>query len=461
MDVIRGARRAARPSPANTSPNHHRGRRGLPLISLFSGALGLDLGLEEAGFEVRVAVECNRDAAETIRRNRPDIPLMERRLEEVTTAEILETAGLGPGEPVVVAGGPSCQSFSTAGQRGSLADPRGVMFREFLRVVKEARPRFFIMENVTGVLSAAVRHRPLKERGPGYPPLDPDEELGSAFALILKELKKTGYYVMFDLLNAADFGVAQRRERLVFLGSRDGEGLEMPERTHARVKENGRPAWVTLRRALRGLKDPEPVYTDLVPSKRKYLELIPEGGNWRDLPRRRQRHAVGAAYRSWGGRSGFLRRLAWDRPAPTLTSRPDSSATLLCHPTELRVLSIRECARLQQFPDRWEFAGARPQQYVQVGNAVPLGVGRAIGEALRKTMRKRSKADRLEWTARRKTVACAREELLERLTKRPRTVLNPSRMRKVKDPGAVTEWRNGRSRHRDDVAKLVSVANGG
>ncbi|MEA2703047.1 MAG: (cytosine-5)-methyltransferase 1, partial [Actinomycetota bacterium] len=137
------------------------------VVSLFSGALGLDLGLEAAGFEVRVAVEANRNAAETIRKNRPDIPVIERRIEQVTTEEILAEAGLEPGEPTVVSAGPSCQAFSTAGQRGSVADPRGELFRQFLRVVREARPRFFVMENVRGVLSAAVRHRPLSERGPG------------------------------------------------------------------------------------------------------------------------------------------------------------------------------------------------------------------------------------------------------------------------------------------------------
>src|SRR5205823_11445623 len=131
-------------------------------------------------------------AIETIRQNRDDIPLIDRKIELVPTKEVLKKAGLEPEEPTVVTGGPSCQSFSTAGQRGSVSDPRGVMFREFLRVVKEARPRFFVMENVKGVLSAAIKHRALKHRGPGNPPLEPDEELGSAFRLILKELRATG-----------------------------------------------------------------------------------------------------------------------------------------------------------------------------------------------------------------------------------------------------------------------------
>ena len=210
------------------------------VISLFSGALGLDLGLEQAGFEIRVAVECNRFAAETIGLNRPALPLLKERIEDLTTDEILKKAKLKRGEVTVVTGGPSCQAFSTAGTRGSMSDPRGAMFREFLRVVREARPRFFIMENVRGVLSAAVKHRPLNQRGPGFPALRADEELGSALKVILKELKALGYYVVFDLVNAADYGIPQARERVLFIGSRDGEQIEIPKRTHAKKRTKDR-----------------------------------------------------------------------------------------------------------------------------------------------------------------------------------------------------------------------------
>ncbi len=153
----------------------------LPVISLFSGAMGLDLGLERAGFRIAVAVECNPFAIATIRANRPDLPLIDRPIEDVTTDEILEKAGLKPNQPVLVAGGPSCQVFSTAGARGSLGDPRGELFEHFVRVVRESQPRFFVMENVRGLLSAAARHRPLNKRGPGNPALAADEELGVSF----------------------------------------------------------------------------------------------------------------------------------------------------------------------------------------------------------------------------------------------------------------------------------------
>jgi len=406
----------------------------LPVISLFSGALGLDLGLERAGFEILVAVECNRFAAQTIRDNRPDIKVIERKIEHISTEEILENAGLRPGDPVIVTGGPSCQAFSTAGQRGSFADPRGVMFLEFLRVVREAQPRFFIMENVKGILSAAIRHRPLKERGPAYPPLDPDEELGSAFFLILTELKSLGYHVLFDVLNAADYGVPQARERVIFIGSRDCEMVRMPTPTHSRNPVNGKIPWVTLREGLDGLVDPDPQYSQICPAWRKYLELIPEGGNWRDLPSKMWPEALGGAYRSWGGRSGILRRLSWDKPSPALTTKPSSKVTMICHPSQSRPLSLKEYARLQQFPDEWQFAGGLPQQYIQIGNAVPVGLGLAIGSSLIEVMKEGKRAGKPG------VVTCYNKGLIERLGRRPDTFLNPRWMRDDKDQGNAVEW---------------------
>ncbi|HEY4015241.1 MAG TPA: DNA cytosine methyltransferase [Polyangiaceae bacterium] len=424
-------------------------RADLPIISLFSGALGLDLGLEQAGFRIAAAVECNKFAADTIRTNRPDVVLLEKRIEELSTKEILAAAGLKRGEPALVTGGPSCQAFSTAGQRGSMSDPRGVLFREFLRVVREARPRFFVMENVKGILSAAIRHRPLGKRGPGHRVLDADERLGSALSQVLKELRKTGYYVVFDLLNTADFGVPQTRERVAFIGSRDGEPIWMPEPTHAREREPGRRAWVTLKKAIGSLKEADQEFTPLAPSKARFLRLVPEGGNWRDLPNRLQHEALGAAFVSWGGRSGFCRRLGWARPSPALTTRPDSKATMLCHPKATRPLSIQEYASIQQFPRRWKFGGGTPQKYKQLGNAVPLGLGKAIGNAIRTAMRSRARLVPLG------SVVCADQALLKRLAARPQTVLNPARMRRVKAYSAARKWLAGEKRM--DLLRLAGT----
>jgi DNA (cytosine-5)-methyltransferase 1 len=425
-------------------------QRTLPLISLFSGALGLDLGLERAGFNVCVAVEPNPFAVRTIKKNHPSLPVIAKRIEDVTTAEILNAAGLKVGEPAMVSGGLCCQAFSTAGQRRSINDPRGALFREFLRVVREARPRFFVMENVKGILSAAVRHRPLKERGPGCPPLSADEELGSGFRMILEQLRATGYYTVFDLLNAADFGVPQRRERMVFVGSRDGEAFEMPAPTHAANPTPGLKPWVTLREAISDLVCSKQDFTPFCPSKAKYIGYVPEGGNWHDIPKDLQKEALGAAHRSWGGRVGFFRRLSWDKPAPTLPTRPDSKATMLCHPAGRRPLSVQEYARIQQFPDSWQIEGGLPQKYKQIGNAVPVGLGEAIGAAIRKTMRRHS---RVKGGA----IVCADEQLLGRIAERPLTILNPRRMRKRKSLAAAKAWLSGKPNNRKALAGLIST----
>ncbi len=407
--------------------------KGGAVISLFSGALGLDLGLERAGFQIRVAVECNKFAAETIRKNRPDIVVLEKDIREVTTKEVLDAAGLKPGEPAVVTGGPSCATFSTVGQRGSLADPRGGLFREFVRVVREAKPRFFVMENVRGILSAAVKHRPLAKRGPGYPPLESEERLGSALKVILGALGRLDYRVVYNLLNTADYGVPQLRQRVVFIGSRHGEDVRLPEPTH------GSDEWVTLETALEGLDEADPEYTTLPKGKAKFLKLVPAGGNWRDLPPKLQKAALGRAYDSWGGRNGFCRRLAWDRPSPALTTRPDSKATVLCHPDELRPLSVREYARIQQFPEHWQFAGGVPQKYKMIGNAVPLGLGKAVGDVLAAVMRKRSK------TVLERKLVCVDEGLAARIAQRREVILNPPRMRCHQSLAAARRW-SARSR---------------
>jgi DNA (cytosine-5)-methyltransferase 1 len=369
----------------------------------------------------------------------------------VSTEEILDAGSLAVGEALVVSAGPSCQTFSTAGRRQSVAEPRGTLFRHFLRVVAEAKPRFFVMENVRGILSSAIVHRPLAERGPGFPCLRPEEQYGSAFAMILSELRATGYSVFFDLMNAADFGVPQRRERLMFVGSRDGQRVTIPSPTHAVSPMDGLVGWRTLRAALEGLVDPEPRYTELPPAKRRYMEYVREGGNWRDIPAELQPAALGRAFVSWGGRTGFYRRLAFDEPTPALTTRPDSKATMLCHPTELRPLSVNEYARIQQFPDDWFFDGSAAQQYQQIGNAVPVGLGRLIGEAVWVA------AARKPGQARPGVVYCDNRQLLDRIRKAPGTVLNPARMRSMPGRQEAKEWLLGVHARRSSVVDSIEA----
>lgn len=410
------------------------------IVSLFSGALGLDLGLELAGFRTRVTVEINESAIKTIKENRPKLPTIELPIQNIRTEEILNRAGLSSTEVTLVAGGPSCQSFSTAGKRGSVRDPRGALFRDYCRVIREIKPRFFVMENVKGILSAAIKHRPLNERGPGFPSLAPEEELGSAFKVILNELSSLGYDIVYGLLNAADYGTPQSRQRIVIIGSRDGEEISLPKPTHSYNGKNGTEKWVTLKKALKGIKPKE--WIDLSAEKISYLKLLGPGQNWTSLPKKLQAEALGGAYHSWGGRTGFYRRLAWDKPSPSLTTEPTGKATLLCHPIQDRPLSVEEYARIQEFPDDYVFMGSIKQKYVLIGNAVPLSLGKAIGMMLINTMTKTKKNILIQNGKKRsgQVLLCGDPVLEKRLQKRPKTVLPPLRFRANPDPEAAKKW---------------------
>ncbi|GIW29596.1 MAG: cytosine-specific methyltransferase [Meiothermus sp.] len=355
--------------------------------------MGLDLGLEQAGFITQVLVELDPIARQTIQYNLKRLGRTAAIFEDVTqvTAEILlEAAGLRVGEVTLISGGPPCQPFSTAGRRAAIQDPRGSLFRDFVRLIEGVQPRFFVMENVRGLLSAAIRHRPIKERGKGAPPYEPDELPGSAFQVILGEFDRLGYSYVYGLLNAADYGVPQVRERVIIIGSRDHEPIALPRPTHHKDGLH-LPRWRTVREAWDGLDDPSPEYPPYPESRLRFLRLIPEGGNWRDLPPELWPEAMGGAFTSGGGKVGFYRRLAWDKPAPTVTTSPAQKATDMCHPSELRPISVREAARLQGFPDEWLFCGSMADRYRQIGNAVPVGLGKAIGESIVATMRGESR----------------------------------------------------------------------
>lgn len=353
-----------------------------PVISLFSGAMGLDLGLEAAGLDVRVSQDFDPWCVKTMEDNgRTHIPGDIRQIleDDPECKKILQTAGLKKGEAFAVVGGPPCQAFSTAGKRQSINDPRGSLFMQFAHVVDKTRPRFFVMENVKGLLSAAIVHRPLAERE-SKP--KPEEVPGSVFDIVLATLQGLGYSLQWGVLDAVHYGVPQFRERLVILGSRDGESLFLPKPTHFPAHQDPNYRWMSLHDAIADLEgDPGPG-SSFSDDRLDLLRQVPEGGNWRSLPLDLQRQGMGGAFESSGGKVGFYRRLKYDEPSPTLVTSPVQKATMLCHPTKDRPLSVREYARIQQFPDNWMINGNPTHAYRQIGNAVPVGLGRALGLTL-------------------------------------------------------------------------------
>jgi len=354
-------------------------KKTVKFISLFSGAMGLDLGLEAAGFQTAGCLELDKKACATIRKNRPEIPLVTDDIKNWTGSRLLQFYNLRQNEIAFIAGGPPCPSFSTAGKRQSFNDPRGQVMFDFLRIVSEVRPPFFIMENVRGILSASLSHVPLANRQ------NKDAaNQGTVLKLLRETFVKMGYTVTVELVNAANYGTPQKRERVVFLGSRDGFQVTMPTAFYSAKENLFCPKWRTLKDALQNLSDPTPEYISFSSNRRRFLELLKEGENWRSLPVDMQTEALGGAIHASGGRVGFYRRLRFDEPAPTVSTSPVQKSTCLCHPTELRPLSVKEYARIQQFPDDWIFEGSIADKYRQIGNAVPLGLGYAIGNALKR-----------------------------------------------------------------------------
>ena len=353
-----------------------------PVISLFSGAMGLDLGLEAAGLDVRVSQDFDPWCVKTMQDNdRTHIPgdIREILADDPGCKRLLKTARLKRGQAFAVVGGPPCQAYSTAGKRQAMNDPRGSLFTQFAHVVREVKPRFFVMENVKGLVSASLKHRPLTDRDRTP---TPEETPGSVFEIILETFDSLGYTVEWGVLDAVHYGVPQFRERLIVLGSRDNEAMFLPKPTHFPKHQEPAYRWHTLRETIGDLEDSPGACGTFSEERLKFLRQVPEGGNWRSLPKELQATAMGGAYESSGGKVGFYRRLNYDEPCPTLITSPVQKSTMLCHPKKNRPLSVREYARIQQFPDTWKINGSAQHAYRQIGNAVPVGLGRAIGLSL-------------------------------------------------------------------------------
>jgi DNA (cytosine-5)-methyltransferase 1 len=355
-------------------------------LSFFSGAMGMDIGIEKAGFEVLLACEVDAACRKTILKNKPGIALIGD-IRDYTSKKIRKAAGLSPKQEIdLIVGGPPCQAFSTAGKRKGFEDDRGNLFLTFLDRIIELKPRFAVIENVRGLLSAPLKHRPHDKRDKKNSPLLIEEMRGGALMHITKVLKKAGYGVSFTLYNAANFGVPQKRERVIIIASRDGQKAPYLIPTHSQFGENNLPKWNTFLQATRDLPNSNHHHLNFPEKRLKYYRMLNPGEYWKHLPTRYQKQALGNAFYSGGGKTGFLRRLSWDLPSPTLVTHPAMPATDLAHPIENRTLSIEEYKRLQQFPDNWKIEGSLIEQYKQIGNAVPVGLGKALGDLLLKIL---------------------------------------------------------------------------
>lgn len=337
-------------------------------ISLFSGAMGLDLGLIDAGIDIAVCQDYDLTCVKTINANNHKVIAGDIRGIEPET--ILSQAGMTFGEPFLICGGPPCQPFSTAGKRLGINDPRGSLFKEFVRMIDTIRPRFFIMENVKGLMSSMLKD----EKGLST--------TTKVLDIILDEFQKLNYKTVYGILDAVNYGTPQFRERFVLIGSRDNESIFLPAPTHFHIHQNSAYRWTTLGQSIKDLEDKPGECAQFSTNRLKYLRLVPEGGNWKDLPTELIKEAMGGAYDSGGGKVGFYRRLSYYQPSPTVVTSPVQKATMMCHPTKDRPLSVAEYARIQQFPDCWRLEGTITDKYRQIGNAVPVGLAKAIGEAI-------------------------------------------------------------------------------
>lgn len=337
----------------------------LNTISFFTGAGGLDLGLEDAGFETRLAVEIDSDCRETLKRNRPSWNPTERFGGDITKfqpSEILRLSSLRRGEVDLIAGGPPCQSFSNIGKRGGFSDQRGQLIRTYIEIVASIRPKLFVFENVQGLL----QHPEVLEFM--------DRELSGRYALSMR------------MINAADYGVPQFRKRVIVIGALGSRKFQFPEATHSEsgfLPNTGH--WLTVRDALNAipkcrLLDPDNFSMNHSEEMKYRISLVKPGRNFHSLP-------MDLRPRCWkdGRHQGAdtFGRLEWDRPSVTIrTCGYNPTKGRYIHPKHNRGLSTVEMAALQTFPSDYSFYGGIGSIGRQIGNAVPPRLGLVIGHAL-------------------------------------------------------------------------------
>lgn len=343
-------------------------------VESFCGSGGMALGLREAGFETRWAFDLDPAAVATTRQNL-EVPVEERDVRTLSTAELLERAGVGRGELALLSGGPPCQGFSKQRRGARPDDARNGLVSEFTRLVREASPKFFLFENVAvfGQIRGKLLLREMRER------------LGS-------------YTLVPHFYNSADYGLAQSRERFILVGVRQDLGLNFkppPPLPGPRL---------TVGDVLQGVPEPPEDYREhpgfpnhqrarVTPRNIERFSFVPQGGGWQDIPEALQLPCHRRVDRSSGGWPDVYGRLRWDGQCPTITGGFDSfTRGRYGHPLSDRPLTPYEAGRLQGFPHGWRFVGNRAQVRTQIGNAVPPPLARSIGEAIARALESLSPA---------------------------------------------------------------------
>lgn len=327
-------------------------------IELFAGAGGLALGCEKAGFEAIALNEFNRDACKTLRKNRPNWNVLEEDIKNIDWKKYINQVDL-------LTGGFPCQAFSHSGKRLGFEDTRGTLFFEFARAIDEIKPTVFLAENVKGLLS---------------------HDKGNTLQVILNTFTDLGYHVFSPiLLNANHYEVAQKRERLFIFGVKKElkekfQALNPPPQKKVVLKDIFQKGQFYLTDVD---SNPTVLYSE---KKKKLFELIPEGSNWKSLPHHLQKEYLGKMFDMGGGKTGILKKLSMNEPSVTILTSPSQKQTERCHPSLNRPLNIKESARIQSFPDEWDFCGSISAQYKQIGNAVPVNLAFHIAQDILKQL---------------------------------------------------------------------------
>lgn len=330
-------------------------KRNFTSIELFAGAGGLALGFEKAGFHHVMLNELNREACETLRSNRPNWNVLEADIHNVDFSKWHNQIDL-------LTGGFPCQAFSYAGNKGGFEDTRGTLFFEVARAVKEINPKVFVCENVKGLVS---------------------HDKGRTLTIIRNVIADLGYTLVEPrVLEAIRYQVPQKRERIMLVAIRNDIA--------PKVTFHWPAPYYRLMTLNDAFKKGELYPTDVPKSigakypekKERVLQLVPQGGDWRNLPDDIAKKYMGGSYLLGGGKTGMARRLAMDEPSLTLTCSPAQKQTERCHPIETRPLTVREYARIQTFPDDWNFMGSMSAQYKQIGNAVPVNLAWALARSV-------------------------------------------------------------------------------